>query len=172
MAGGTAVAPSARRYERPGWFVARVGNPIIGWLAERLGVSLAGAQVLAVRGRRSGRWRTTPVNPLTVDGQHYLVAPRGETQWVRNLRVAGAGELRLGNRRWAFRATELPDDEKPPILRAYLRRWHRQVAKQFAVSGPDAPEADFRRIASDHPVFRLAAAPAAPQGRQPETRRR
>ena len=142
------------RYERPGWVTKYVANPAVSLLT-RLGVSLRGTRVLAVRGRTSGTWRQTPVNPLTLEGQRYLVAPRGTTHWVRNLRAAGGGVLRLGRKAERFRAVEVPDEEKPPILRAYLRLWKGEAGKFFAVSGPDAPEDQLRRIAPDHPVFRI-----------------
>ena len=119
------------------------------------GLSLWGTRVLAVRGRASGEWRTAPVNVLTVDGERYLVAPRGHTQWVRNLRVAGGGELRLGRRVEAFTAQELPDDDKPPVLRAYLRRWAFEVRAFFDGVDATAPEAVLRAIAPGYPVFRL-----------------
>ncbi|WP_030266658.1 nitroreductase family deazaflavin-dependent oxidoreductase [Streptomyces sp. NRRL B-24484] len=122
----------------------------------RAGLSLWGSRVLAVRGRKSGEWRTTPVNLLTHDGQRYLVAPRGHTQWVRNLRAAGTGELRLGRRAEAFRATELPDAEKPAVLRAYLRRWKFEVGVFFDGVDADASDAELLRIAPGYPVFRLA----------------
>jgi deazaflavin-dependent oxidoreductase (nitroreductase family) len=147
-----------RPYKRPGWFVKNVGNPLVAFLSGRLGMNLRGARVLAVRGRRSGRWRTTPVNPLTVEGRRYLVSPRGETDWVRNLRAAGEGELRLGNRVQRFRATEIPDAEKPPILRAYLRQWAWETGPLFDVSGPDVPDSELARIAPNHPVFRITRA--------------
>ena len=105
----------------------------------RIGVSVWGSRTLAVRGRTSGEWRTVPVNLLEHDGARYLVAPRGETQWVRNLRVAGTGELRLGPRREIFRAREIPDSEKPAILRAYLRKWAFEVNQFFQGVGADAP---------------------------------
>jgi deazaflavin-dependent oxidoreductase (nitroreductase family) len=108
-----------------------------------------------VRGRSSGEWRTTPVNLLTHEGDRYLVAPRGVTQWVRNLRVAGGGELRVGRRIEPFRATELPDERKPPILRAYLKRWKAEVGVFFGGVGGDSSEDELRRISPDHPVFRI-----------------
>src|SRR5579859_3552440 len=110
----------ATHYRAPGWFTRNVFNQLVAFLTKR-GISILGSRVLAVRGRASGEWRTTPVNLLTYEGRRYLVAPRGETQWVRNLRVARDGELRVGRRVEAFRAVELADDEKPPVLRAYLR---------------------------------------------------
>src|ERR1700691_5111908 len=97
----------------------------------RAGISIMGSRVLAVRGRKSGEWRTTPVNLLTLDGATYLVAPRGQAQWVRNLRAAGGGELRVGRRVQRFTATELADQDKPPVLRAYLKRWAWEVGMFF-----------------------------------------
>jgi deazaflavin-dependent oxidoreductase (nitroreductase family) len=123
-------------------------------LLTRCGVSVLGSRVLSVRGRSSGEWRSTPVNLLTVDGVRYLVAPRGNTQWVRNLRVAGGGELRVGRRVEPFTATELSDDEKPAILRAYLKRWKFEVAAFFEGVGPDASDEKLLAIAPGYPVFR------------------
>jgi len=123
----------------------------------RAGLSVWGSRELRVRGRKSGEWRTTPVNLLTYEHDRYLVAPRGETQWVRNLRVAGEGELRVGKRVEAFRATELPDGEKPAILRAYLERWKAEAGVFFRGIGADSPDDELRRISPDHPVFRLEA---------------
>ncbi|MEN3309499.1 MAG: hypothetical protein V7603_5701 [Micromonosporaceae bacterium] len=121
----------------------------------RLGVSVYGTRMLYVRGRASGEWRSTPVNLLTVDGERYLVAPRGLTQWVRNMRVAGGGELRVGRRVERFTATEIADADKPPLLRAYLRKWKFEVGVFFDGVGPDAPDEELRRIAPGYPVFRL-----------------
>ena len=113
-------------------------------------------RVLRVRGRKSGEPRTVPVNLLTADGVRYLVAPRGETQWVRNLRAAnGEGELLLGRKVEAFRSTELTDADKPPVLRAYLKRWKAEVGVFFDGVSATSPEEDVARIAPQHPVFRL-----------------
>jgi len=109
--------------------------------------------VLYVRGRSSGQWRSTPVNLLTHDGRRYLVAPRGETQWVRNLRAAGGGELRVGRKAEEFTATEIADEQKPEILRAYLRRWKFEVGVFFGGVGPDAPDSGLLAIAPGYPVF-------------------
>ena len=146
----------AQRYVRPGWFTRRVFNPTVAALT-RAGISVWGSRELRVRGRSSGEWRTTPVNLLSLAGDRYLVAPRGETQWVRNLRVAGQGELRVGRRTEAFRATELFDDEKVEVLRAYLKRWKAEVGVFFDGVSADAPDSELRRIASNHPVFRLSS---------------
>ncbi|MBV8162376.1 MAG: nitroreductase family deazaflavin-dependent oxidoreductase [Acidimicrobiia bacterium] len=126
----------------------------------RLGISIWGSRVLRVRGRTSGAWRTTPVNVLTLDGRRYLVAPRGETQWVKNIRHAGGGELQLGRRREAIGVVELPDADKPAVLRAYLKRWKAEVGVFFGGVNATSPEEDVRRIAPDHPVFMIAGPPS------------
>lgn len=144
-----------QRFQEPGWFTRHVFNPLVAVLT-RLGFSLAGSRVLEVRGRKSGEWRRTPVDLLNFEGDRYLVAPRGHTQWVRNLRVSGEGRLVHGRKTESFTATELPDEEKPPLLRAYLKRWKWEVGAFFDGVGPDAPKADLQRIAPDHPVFRIA----------------
>ncbi len=142
------------QYQRPSWFTANVFNRLVATLT-RLGISVWGSRVLAVRGRKTGQWRMTPVNLLVVDGVRYLVAPRGHTQWVRNLRETGEGRLLLGRRSEDFRATEVPDEERPALLRRYLKRWKFEVGAFFGGVGPDSPESELRRIAPDHPVFRL-----------------
>jgi deazaflavin-dependent oxidoreductase (nitroreductase family) len=144
-------------YQKPGWVTKHVLNPFVALLT-RLGMSMRGSRVLRVRGRSSGEWRSTPVNLLTLDGRRYLVAPRGHTQWVRNIRVAGGGELVVGRRVETFRVAEVPDDQKPPILRAYLEHWKAESGIFFDNVEPDAPEAELQRIAPDHPVFRIQPA--------------
>jgi deazaflavin-dependent oxidoreductase (nitroreductase family) len=146
----TASSPSM--YHAPNWFARRVMNPLIDGLS-RLGLSFAGSRTLEVKGRRSGLMRRNPVNPLSLDGRRYLVAPRGQTQWVRNLRAAGEGELLLGRRREHFHAVEVADSEKDAVLRAYLRRWKWEIGQFFAGVGPDSPSEELARIAADHPVF-------------------
>jgi deazaflavin-dependent oxidoreductase (nitroreductase family) len=144
----------AERYERPGWFTKNVFNRVVAALT-RAGVSVWGSRVLEVRGRKTGEPRRTPVNLLTVDGSRYLVAPRGHTQWVRNLRARGEGRLLLGRRVEEFTAEEIADDDKPRILRPYLKRWKWEVGAFFGGVGPDASDDELRRIAPDHPIFRL-----------------
>ena len=129
----------AGRYLKPGLVVSRVLNPLL--------MRLHVVPTLAVRGRRSGEWRAVPVNVLELDGQRYLVAPRGDTHWVRNLRAAGRGELRTRRGAEPFTAVEVPDAEKQPIIDAYLERWGGQVRSQFK----ELPDP------ADHPVFRLVA---------------
>jgi deazaflavin-dependent oxidoreductase (nitroreductase family) len=143
-----------RRYQKPDAMTKRVFNPLV-MLATRMGLSMRGSRVLAIRGRKSGAWRTVPVNLLHFRDARYLVAPRGETEWVRNMRAAGGGELRLGGKRETFRAEPVPDDDKPPILRAYLKIWKSETSKFFGGVTDQASDDELRRIAADHPVFRI-----------------
>ncbi len=137
-----------------GRLMGRFFNGLVQTLT-RNGISLRGSRVLYVRGRKTGEWRTTPVNPLSYDGHRYLVAPRGHTQWVRNMRAAGGGELRVGRRVERFTATELPDEQKPALLREYLKRWKWEVGMFFEGVGPDAPEEKLLEIAPGYPVFQI-----------------
>jgi deazaflavin-dependent oxidoreductase (nitroreductase family) len=145
-------------YQRPGWFTRNVFNRLVAGLT-RVGISVLGSRILEVRGRTSGQWRRNPVNLLTFEGTRYLVAPRGHTQWVRNIRVSGEGRLRLGRRSEPFGVTVVADEDKPSILRAYLKRWKAEVGVFFGGVGPDSTEEELRRIAPDHPIFRLGPPP-------------
>jgi deazaflavin-dependent oxidoreductase (nitroreductase family) len=147
--------PVAEHYQAPGWFTTNVFNRLVAALT-RWGVSVYGSRVLEVRGRKSGEWRQTPVNLLQHEGVEYLVAPRGQTQWVKNLRASGEGRLRLGRRTQSFRAVELSAEEAPAVLRAYLKKWKLEVGVFFAGVGPESSDEELRRIAPDHPVFRLS----------------
>lgn len=152
--GGDSGIESGKRSQAPG-ALDRVFNRVVIALA-RLGVSLAGSRVLEIVGRRSGAPRRVPVNVLRLDGDRYLVAPRGQTQWVRNLRAAeGQGTLILGRRREPFVAHELADEAKEPVLRAYLRRFGWEVGRFFGGVGADGSAEALARIAPAHPVFRL-----------------
>jgi deazaflavin-dependent oxidoreductase (nitroreductase family) len=143
-------------YRRPGWITKRVFNPIVAGLT-KTGLSVKGSRVLEVRGRKTGQPRRVPVNLLEHFDELYLVAPRGETEWVRNVRAAdGRLSLILGRRRQEMIATELDDSEKVPILREYLRRWKSEVGMFFEGVGPDSSDTEIAAIASKHPVFRLA----------------
>jgi deazaflavin-dependent oxidoreductase (nitroreductase family) len=152
------ASPASAHFQskRPGWFTRRVFNPLV-TLPMRLGISVLGSRVLEVPGRSTGQPRRTPVNLLVLDGQRYLVAPRGETQWVRNLRASGGGRLLLGRRGEPFTAVELPDSDKPPILRAYLKRWKAEVGVFFDGVGPDSSDQQMQQAAPKHPIFRLGA---------------
>jgi deazaflavin-dependent oxidoreductase (nitroreductase family) len=148
------------RYREPGWFTRNIFNKAVQQLTRR-GVSVYGSRELQVRGRTSGELRRVPVNLLTIDGHDYLVAPRGETQWVRNLRVAGEGGLRVGRHQRTFRPTEMADDAKVDILRAYLRKWKFEVGMFFDGVGPDSTDDELRAISPRHPVFAITYAEGA-----------
>ena len=141
-------------YKAPGWFTRNVFNRLVAGLT-RAGISVLGSRILEVRGRKTGNPHRTPVNVLTLDDSRYLVAPRGNTQWVRNLRVAGEGDLLVGQRREHFCAIEIADGAKREILREYLRRWKWEVGQFFGGVGPESPDADLDRIAPDHPIFSI-----------------
>lgn len=142
-------------YQKPDTLTTRLINPLIMTLI-KLGVSVGGAHVLAVRGRKTGKIQEVPVNPVEIEGTRYLVAPRGDTQWVRNLRVAGVAELRVGRRREHIQTTEiLAHEAKLPVLRGYLLRWQRETAQFFGVDATASDE-ELRQRAPDHPVFRIA----------------
>ena len=147
------------RYEQPGFFTKSVFNPLL-MLLMRLGITFKGGHMLAVPGRKTGKIQTVPVNPLAFEGARYLVAPRGNTQWVRNVRAAGGAELRLGSKRERISATEVADAEKPPILRAYLANWESETKTFFGGVTHEAPDEKLREIAPNHPVFRIAPADA------------
>jgi deazaflavin-dependent oxidoreductase (nitroreductase family) len=146
--------PTPTSFQEPGWFTRNVFNRAVAGLTA-IGISVAGSRVLEVKGRKSGQWRSTPVNLLTIDGDRYLVAPRGHTQWVRNMRAAGGGRLKLGRRTEDFKATEVPAADAVPILRAYLEKWKWEVGAFFAGVGPDSSDAKLAEISPDHPVFKL-----------------
>jgi len=142
-------------YKRPNWFTRNVMNRFLN-LMMRLGLSVRGSRVLEHRGRTSGELHHTPVNLLTIDGVDYLVAPRGETQWVRNVRFSGGHlVLILGRRRQLRTAVDIPAAARIDILRAYLRRWKFEVGMFFEGVTPDSSDAEFTAIAERHPVFAL-----------------
>jgi deazaflavin-dependent oxidoreductase (nitroreductase family) len=123
-------------------------NSVVGWLA-RHGFSLAGTAEMSVRGRKSGQMQRIPVNP------QYLVSARGHSQWVRNMRAAGGGELRVGRKVREFTAVELPDAEKLTILRTYLEKWGWEVNQYFQGVTAKSSDEEIIAAAPDHPVFRI-----------------
>lgn len=152
------MADTPTHYREPGWFTRNLINPLVAFLTRR-GVSVWGSRVLEVRGRTTGEPRQVPVNLLTHEGHQYLVSPRGETQWVRNVRAAG-GRLAtiVGSRREEWTARELPDAEKVPVLRAYLKRWKAEVGVFFEGTSADSSDEELAAIAPRHPVFALEPA--------------
>ncbi|MFD0313348.1 nitroreductase family deazaflavin-dependent oxidoreductase [Streptomyces flavalbus] len=147
------MASSQPYYFQAGPIATRF-NTVVGWLA-RHGVSVAGTAELSVRGRKSGALQRIPVNPHTYDGAQYLVSARGHSQWVRNMRAAGGGELRVGRKVRAFTVGELPDDEKLPILRSYLEKWGWEVNQYFQGVTAKSSDEEIIAAAPDHPVFRV-----------------
>jgi deazaflavin-dependent oxidoreductase (nitroreductase family) len=151
----TAHTEPTSYYKRPGWFARKLGTPFLNLLM-RLGISVWGARILEHRGRKSGLPHRTPVNLLTIGTDEYLVSPRGETEWVRNVRAAdGQLVLLLGRGRETKTAVELPEAERADVLRAYLRRWKFEVGMFFEGVGPDSSDAEFAAVAGRHPVFVL-----------------
>ena len=124
------------------------------WLTER-GVSLLGSRVLTVAGRTSGTPRSVPVNLLALGGERYLVAPRGNTQWVRNVRAAVGAELRVGRRVEQVRLIELPVADRVPVLRAYLQRWGWEVGRFVEGLTKQSTDAQLADAAPGMPVFRV-----------------
>jgi F420H(2)-dependent quinone reductase len=143
-------------YRKPGAVTRQLMNPLL-VLAMRAGVGVWGGRVLAVRGRKSGEIRCTPVNLLNYGGLQYLVSPRGDSQWARNVRAdKGRLVLILGRRRDERVATELSDEDKPPVLRAYLKKWKMEVGVFFDGVSAASTDAELLRIAPRHPVFVLS----------------
>ena len=141
---------------RPPWIMQHLFDPLTLLAVGRLGLDdHNGTRVLEVKGRTSGAWRTNPVKLLELDGQRYLVAMYGETQWVRNLRAQGSGRFRLGGQVTDFQAVELAGEEKLPVLRAYFRRWWSLVAPMTPVTSPNAADEELTKAAPLYPVFRL-----------------
>ena len=147
-------APSEKRFQEPGWFTRNVFNRAVAGLTA-IGLSVSGSRVLEVKGRKSGQWRTTPVNLLQFEGDEYLVAPRGNTQWVRNMRAAGGGRLKLGRKTEDFEATEITGAPQVPIIRAYLKKWKWEVGAFFDGVGPDSTDEQLLEVAPKHPVFKI-----------------
>lgn len=146
---------TTRPYRAPGWFTKHVGNGAVAG-ATRLGISVWGSRLLEVKGRKTGALRRTPVNLLVVGDATYLVAPRGEAQWVRNVRAAGGQlDLVLGRRRSHYVAKELSGKDKVPVLRAYLKRWKAEVGVFFDGVGPSSTDEELVAIAPNHPVFAI-----------------
>ncbi|WP_030527284.1 nitroreductase family deazaflavin-dependent oxidoreductase [Phycicoccus jejuensis] len=150
--------PSADRYVRPDTRMDAAFNALVRWLTAR-GISLLGSRVLTVTGRRSGLPRSTPVNLMPLDDERYLVAPRGVTEWVRNVRANPEAELRLGRRTERVRLVEVPVEERPAVLRVYLRRWGWEVGRFVEGLSKDSTDAELAAAAPGFPVFRVTTAP-------------
>jgi len=134
----------------------RFFNRTFGYLVG-LGIGPSHIYLLEVRGRKSGKLFSTPVDLLELQGTRYLVAPRGRTQWVRNAEAAGEITLKKGSTRQKFRLRAIPDADKPPILKAYLDNFRSEVQRYFPIPAGSPPEA-FAQVASSYPAFELLTA--------------
>jgi deazaflavin-dependent oxidoreductase (nitroreductase family) len=141
-------------FQRP-TAVERAFNQFFG-LAVGLGLGLKHNYLLQVRGRKSGKVYSTPIDLLEMDGKRFLVAPRGRTQWVRNAEAAGDVTLKKGAFRQTFRLRAISDTEKPPLLKAYVDRFKTTVQRYFPVSAGSDVQA-FTTIVANYPVFELIA---------------
>jgi deazaflavin-dependent oxidoreductase (nitroreductase family) len=119
-----------------------------------LGLGLSHNYLLQVRGRKSGKIYSTPIDLLELGGKRFLVAPRGRTQWVRNAEAAGEVLLKKGRSRQRCRILPIPDAGKPELLKAYLDRFKTTVQRYFPVPAGSPPQA-FVQVASNYPVFEL-----------------
>jgi deazaflavin-dependent oxidoreductase (nitroreductase family) len=133
--------------------VERAFNRVFGFLVG-LGLGFSYNYLLEVRGRKSGKIYSTPIDLLEVSGKRFLVAPRGRTQWVRNAEAAGEVTLKRGKTRQKFRLRAIPDADKPEILKAYLDAFRREVQQYFPVPAGSSASA-FVKLAQSYPVFEL-----------------
>lgn len=135
--------------------IAKAFNRFFGFLVG-LGMGPKYAYLLEVRGRKTGRMYSTPVNVMESGGKQYLVAPRGRTQWVRNAEATGEITLKRGSLSKRYRLLAIPDQDKPPLLKLYLESYSAAVQRFFPVPAGSSAEA-FRPIAGYYPVFELMA---------------
>ena len=149
----------AQHFLKPSLF-ERSFNRLFG-IAIGFGLGLKHNYVVEVRGRKSGRIFSAPIDLLELEGRRYLVAPRGETNWVRNARAAGRVGLRKGRRHEEFTVREVGFAERPQLLKAYLDRFALTVQRYFPVPR-ESPLSEFTRIAERYPVFELRPADGAP----------
>ena len=133
--------------------IERAFNKTFGFLVG-LGLGFSYNYLLQVRGRKSGKIYSTPIDLLEIDGKRFLVAPRGRAQWVRNAESAGEVMLKKGSKRQEFGLRALPDAEKPVILKTYLDTFKREVQGYFPVVA-GSPEEAFRDLVQNYPAFEL-----------------
>jgi deazaflavin-dependent oxidoreductase (nitroreductase family) len=135
--------------------VEKIFNRVFGFLVG-LGLGFSYNYLLEVRGRKSGKLHSTPIDLLKLNGKTYLVAPRGRTQWVRNAEAAGEVTLKKGRTRQKFRLRPIPDADKPQILKAYLDTFKREVQRYFPIPA-GSPAESFAALAGSYPAFELLA---------------
>ena len=149
------MSPSSPAFRAP-TAIERIFNRVFGFLVG-LGLGFNYNYLLQVRGRKSGKIYSTPIDLLELDGKKFLVAPRGLTQWVRNAEAAGEVTLKKGSFRRRYRLRAIPDADKPPLLKAYLDSFKTTVQRYFPVPAGSDNQA-FAAIAANYPVFELEAA--------------
>ena len=135
--------------------IERLFNRVFGFLVG-MGLGFKHNYLLQVRGRKSGKLYSTPIDLLEIDGRRYLVAPRGQTQWVRNAEAAGEIVLKKGSNLQSFGLRPIANADKPPLLKAYLEKFKAEVQRYFPIAAGSDVEA-FEGIAADYPVFELLA---------------
>jgi deazaflavin-dependent oxidoreductase (nitroreductase family) len=139
-------------YHKPSGAV-KLMNAFIGRLAS-IGLIPGGTVQLEVKGRRSGKTRLVAVTLAEHEGQRYLVAPRGNTEWVRNVKAAG-GEAALKHRKTEkVQLEEVPVEQRAPIIKIYLKKTAAVTKREFGLD-PEASLEEFEKIAPRHPVFRV-----------------
>jgi deazaflavin-dependent oxidoreductase (nitroreductase family) len=148
------MQPNAFPFREP-TRVERIFNRTFGFLVG-LGLGFSYNYLLEVRGRKSGKLYSTPINLLERNGKRYLVAPRGRTQWVRNAEAAGAVTLKKGRTRINFRLRPLGENERPEILKAYLDSYRSHVQRYFSVAAGSPADA-FVPVTAEYPVFELVS---------------
>ncbi|HYA30177.1 MAG TPA: nitroreductase family deazaflavin-dependent oxidoreductase [Acidobacteriota bacterium] len=148
------MAQAQLHFDQPGR-VASAINRTFGWLTA-LGIGPSYSFLLQVKGRKSGKTYSTPVNVLVHGAKSYLVGTRGHTQWSRNAKALGSVTLQRGRQANRFRVRVVPDEEKAEILKAYVTRFNWMVSRFFPVRSDSAVSA-FNDIASGYPVFELLA---------------
>jgi deazaflavin-dependent oxidoreductase (nitroreductase family) len=141
-------------FERPSAFERAFGRLLGGLI--RLGLALPHNYLVEVRGRKTGRVYTAPIDLVEIDARRFLVCPRGRTQWARNAEAAGELALLRGGSRQNFTVRLLPDSEKPDILKWYLDRFKLTVQRFFPVPA-GSPATAFTSIVGRYPVFELYA---------------
>ena len=154
MSNSAPTIANSNRYLKPDFASQRLVNPLMRGLV-RLGFAPSDGATLQVRGRITGEWRTVIVNIMEIDGRQILVAPRGHTQWVRNLRTAGDGRIRSKGRRSAFTAIEIDDETNGPLLQEYLTRYTKYVQGYFGDITPDSSDETFAAAANGFPIFEI-----------------
>lgn len=142
------------QYQKPPFIVAKIANPVINFLVRRFGIRMGAIHVLSVKGRTSGKTYSVPVNLLEIDGRHYVLSPRGETDWVKNLRAAGVATVETRGKKVLYTSTEVAPYARGPMLKEYVTRWGGQVKGLIEV-GPEASADQFAQASAKHPVFEI-----------------